>query len=259
MRIFIAICFLAFIAITSMFLFLGALTIWLLTVLIDRRLVILHQYSAFWASIYVWMMPAWHIARLGKQNIQNNRTYIVISNHQSLLDILVAFSLFFPFKWVSKAEIFNVPFIGWNMVLNRYIKLFRGDKSSIIQMMNDAEHHLNNGSSVYIFPEGTRSPNGKVKDFKLGAFILAKKLNLPILPIVINGTTNALPKHSLSFHGHHHITIEVLPAVEPETFAQQSVDELANNMKVLIEKRVEELAHSDSKFINSANNLNTSH
>jgi len=246
MRSFIAVCFLAFIATTSMVLFVGAFLVWLTTVLFDRRLVILHLYSSFWASIYVWIMPAWHVTRLGKQNIDWKRTYVVISNHQSLLDILVAFSLFFPFKWVSKAEIFKVPFIGWNMVLNRYIKLFRGDKSSIAQMMNDSESHLNNGSSVYIFPEGTRSHNGQVKDFKLGAFNLAKKLNLPILPIAINGTTNALPKHSLSFHGHHHITIEVLPAIEPETFAQESAEELAQRMKRLISNRVDELSQPNT-------------
>lgn len=245
MRSFIAVCFLAFIATTSMVLFVGAFLVWLTTVLFDRRLVILHLYSSFWASIYVWIMPAWHVTRLGKQNIDWKRTYIVISNHQSLLDILVAFSLFFPFKWVSKAEIFNVPFIGWNMVLNRYIKLFRGDKSSIAQMMNDSESHLNNGSSVYIFPEGTRSHNGQVKDFKLGAFNLAKKLNLPILPIAINGTTNALPKHSLSFHGHHHITIEVLPAIEPERFSDESAEELAQRMKRLISNRVDELSQTN--------------
>ena len=246
MRSFIAVCFLAFIATTSMVLFVGAFLVWLTTVLFDRRLVILHLYSSFWASIYVWIMPAWHITRLGKQNIDWKRTYVVISNHQSLLDILVAFSLFFPFKWVSKAEIFNVPFIGWNMVLNRYIKLFRGDKSSIAQMMNDSESHLNNGSSVYIFPEGTRSHNGQVKDFKLGAFNLAKKLNLPILPITINGTTNALPKHSLSFHGHHHITIEVLPAIEPESFKDESAEELAQRMKRLISNRVDELSQTST-------------
>ncbi len=246
MRSVIAVGFLAFIAITSMALFVGAFCIWLATVLFDRRLVILHLYSSFWASIYVWLMPAWHITRLGKQNINWQRTYIVISNHQSLLDILVAFSLFFPFKWVSKAEIFRVPFIGWNMVLNRYIKLYRGDKKSIAQMMQDSEHHLSQGSSVYIFPEGTRSQTGQVKDFKLSAFILAKKLKLPILPIVINGTTHALPKHSLSFHGHHHITIEVLPAVEPESFEHASADELAQRMQALIGQRVDALSQQQA-------------
>jgi len=244
MRSVIAIGFLSFIAITSIALFFGALCIWLVTAAFDRRLVILHLYSSFWASIYVWLMPAWHITRLGKQNIDWQRTYIVISNHQSLLDILVAFSLFFPFKWVSKAEIFRVPFIGWNMVLNRYIKLFRGDKKSISQMMHDCEQHLTQGSSVYIFPEGTRSQTGQLKDFKLGAFILAKKLKLPILPIVINGTTDALPKHSLSFHGHHHITIEVLPAVEPESFEHVSAEALATRMQNLIGQRVSELTMS---------------
>lgn len=249
MRTLIAAVFLAFITLSSILLFLGAVVIWCLTKWFDHRLVILHLYSSFWASIYVWIMPAWHIKRLGKNNIDWSRTYIIISNHQSLLDMLVAFSLFFPFKWVSKAEIFRLPFIGWNMTLNRYIKLYRGDKTSIGQMMNDAKHHLSAGSSVYLFPEGTRSQTGQVKEFKLGAFLLAKQLNMPILPIVINGTTDALPKHSLNFHGHHDITIEVLPAVEPDTFKKESEIELAQRMQQVISSRVEEIANTENRGV----------
>ena len=119
-----------FIALSSMVLFMCALAVWLLTVLFDKRLVLLHYFSSFWASIYLWIMPAWSVSIEGRENIKK-KTYVVVSNHQSLLDILVAFRIFFPFKWVSKAEIFKLPFIGWNMTLNRYIKLIRGDKESI--------------------------------------------------------------------------------------------------------------------------------
>ncbi len=239
---FIALLFLSFIALSSMVLFIGAMFIWLVTQWFDRRLIVLHMYTSFWASLYVWVMPAWTITRRGKQNIDWGKTYIVVSNHQSLLDILVAFSLFFPFKWVSKAEIFNLPFIGWNMVLNRYIKLFRGDKRSVARMMEDATAHLRNGSSVYIFPEGTRSRDGQLKEFKSGAFILAKKLNIPILPIVINGTTHALPKYSLDFHGHHSISIDVLPEITAETVATLDEAELAQYTHQLMSEHLDMLS-----------------
>ena len=194
----ISIGFLVFIAISCMFLFVCALAIWAITVLFDKRLVILHYFSCFWASIYLWIMPAWSVFIEGRNKIQR-KTYVVVSNHQSLLDILVAFRIFFPFKWVSKAEIFKIPFIGWNMTLNRYIKLIRGDKESIRLMLQDCNKTLAGGSSVFIFPEGTRSETGRLRPFKPGAFFLAKENKLPILPIVINGTREALPKYSLNF------------------------------------------------------------
>jgi len=165
---------------------------------------------------------------------------MVVSNHQSQLDILVAFRLFFPFKWVSKAEVFKLPFIGWNMVLNRYIKLKRGDKDSVEQMMIDCEKTISKGSSIYFFPEGTRSYTGIVKEFKSGAFILAQKMKIPILPVVINGSKNALPKHSLNFHGKHRISIEVLDELPYESFAQLSVEKTALKVRKIIIDHVAE-------------------
>ena len=251
----IALLFLLYIGVSSLILFAVALIIWAVTRWFDARLVVLHLFSSFWASHYLWLMPAWKIEHAGKQNIDWKRTYVVVSNHQSALDILLAFSLFFPFKWVSKIEVFRVPLIGWNMQLNRYVKLKRGDKDSIREMMLVAEQRLEEGSSIYLFPEGTRSPSGVMKSFKPGAFILAKKLQLPILPIAINGTKNSLPKHSLNFHGHHTCRIEVLPAIEPESFAEQSVESLTQSVRQLIAGKVDE--HIGRDQATQGNSLNS--
>ena len=148
----VAITFLSFIAISSVVLFVGALLIWAVTRWFDPRLVLLHLYTSFWGSLYVWVMPAWSVNRSGRDNIDWSRTYVVVSNHQSLLDILIAFSLFFPFKWVSKVEIFKVPVIGWNMVLNRYIPLKRGDRHSIVEKIKITRKSLQQSSSEYILP-----------------------------------------------------------------------------------------------------------
>lgn len=224
---------LVFIALSSMVLFMCALVVWLLTVLFDKRLVLLHYFSSFWASIYLWIMPAWSVSIEGRENIKK-KTYVVVSNHQSLLDILVAFRIFFPFKWVSKAEIFKLPFIGWNMTLNRYIKLIRGDKESIRRMLQDCKKTLANGSSVFIFPEGTRSETGRLRRFKPGAFILAKENKVPILPIVINGTKDALPKKSLKFHGNHKIKVKILEEIPYETLEALTDEESATTVRELI-------------------------
>jgi len=232
--------FLIFMALTSALFYVIALLIWLCTVWFDRRLAALHFFTSFWASVYLWIMPAWSVSTRGRKKVKKGRIYMVVSNHQSQLDILVAFRLFFPFKWVSKAEVFKLPFIGWNMLLNRYIKLKRGDKDSVEQMMIDCEKTISKGSSVYFFPEGTRSYTGIVKEFKLGAFILAQKMKIPILPVAINGSKNALPKHSLNFHGKHRIRIEVLDELPYESFAQLSVKETARKVREIIIKRIDE-------------------
>ena len=213
------------------FFFILALIIWLITRWFDRRRVILHMFTSFWACFYLWIMPAWSLRISGREKIERRAQYIIVSNHQSQLDILVAFRLFFPFKWVSKLEVFRLPFVGWNMYLNRYIGLRRGDKDSIRQMMNACERALAEGCSVYFFPEGTRSRTGRLKPFKPGAFILAQQMQVPILPVVIEGTRAALPKYSLNFHGRHLIRLRVLDAIPPSDFVDLSVEALAETVR----------------------------
>ena len=148
----IAILYIAFVFLTSAFFSLIALAIWLTTVLFDKRLWLLHQFTCLWASLYIRLMPPWSVSIRGKEHIDAKDTYIIVSNHQSLLDILVAFTLFTHFKWVSKAELFNIPLIGWNMSLNQYIKLRRGNNKSVKTMYKACENHLQRGSSIYLFP-----------------------------------------------------------------------------------------------------------
>jgi len=197
------------------------------------------MFTSFWACLYLWTMPAWSVRAAGRDKIRSGASYIVVSNHQSQLDILVAFRLFFPFKWVSKAEVFRLPFIGWNMVLNRYIRLKRGDKESIRQMMDACVKALSRGCSVFFFPEGTRSRTGQLKPFKPGAFILAHQMRRPILAVAINGTKNALPKHSLNFHGRHAIRVEVLEEIPYAQFAHLSVEETAEMVRRKIAAHVD--------------------
>jgi len=230
----VAAFFLAYIAATSAIFFVIALVIRVLTGPFDRRLVLLHLFTSFWACLYLWTMPAWRVSLEGRERIRRRETYLIVSNHQSQLDVLVAFRLFFPFKWVSKAEVFQLPFIGWNMALNQYVKLRRGDKVSIERIMAACRRHLARGSSVFFFPEGTRSADGALKPFKPGAFLLAHEMGLPILPIAINGTRLALPKYSLNFHGHHHIRLQVLDPIAYDAFRHLSVAATAEMVRNII-------------------------
>jgi 1-acyl-sn-glycerol-3-phosphate acyltransferase len=202
---------------SSIVLFAGALLIFLFTLPFDRRRAVLHLYTCGWAYHYVRLLPFWRARFTGREHIRGGRTYVLVANHQSLGDILVLFGLFKHYKWVSKRVIFRVPFIGWNMVLNDYVGLLRGDAKSIERMMQECRKHLRNGSSVMMFPEGTRSVDGEIKSFKHGAFTLASELGVPVVPIVIDGTRDALPKHGLMLD---HpwglaVRVHVLDAIEP--------------------------------------------
>ena len=179
--------FWGFVVLSSILLFPVAVLIWLVTVLFDRRLVLLHRFTCFWASLYTWLNPLWPVTITGRENIRPGTTYVLAANHLSLLDILVLFRLFKDFKWVSKAEIFKVPLIGWNMSMNRYIRLQRGQRDSVVQMMKQAQQTLESGSSIMMFPEGTRSKSGELQRFKTGAFELALATGVPVVPIVISG------------------------------------------------------------------------
>jgi 1-acyl-sn-glycerol-3-phosphate acyltransferase len=167
----------------------------------------------------------------GRDRIRPDRTYVMVANHQSFLDILVLFRLFTHFKWVSKAEMFRLPCIGWNMALNDYVRLRRGSPESIAQMMAACERHLASGSSIMIFPEGTRSPDGQLRAFKHGAFTLAKKARVPILPIVVDGTAHALPKHGFVLHGHHAIRVRVLDEIPVEQVVTLGPEELVATVR----------------------------
>jgi 1-acyl-sn-glycerol-3-phosphate acyltransferase len=223
---------------TSVVFFIVALLIKGSTFLFDKKLRVLHMFTCFWAALYTWIMPGWRIRIHDKKKIRRDGVYVVVSNHQSQLDILVAFRMFFHFKWVSKIEIFKVPLIGWNMVLNRYIKITRGVKDSVIRMMADCERTIQEGSSVYFFPEGTRSEDGRLKKFKTGAFELAKKMKVSILPLVISGTNIALPKYSFKYHGVTNIAIKVLDEIPYEKFAHLSIEETAEMVRGIIAKNL---------------------
>ena len=225
--------FWAGIAVSSALLFPVAFLIWLVTLPFDPRRRVLHQFTCFWASLYTWLNPAWRVQIVGRENVRPDVAYVMVANHLSFLDILVLFRLRRHFKWVSKVEMFKIPAIGWNMWLNRYVPLKRGDKRSIQAMMQVCRERLAEGSSLMIFPEGTRSRDGKLQKFKTGAFQLALETKSPILPIVVSGTSKTLPKHGFVLRGHHEIGIRVLPEIPYETFAALSVDELTARMREL--------------------------
>ena len=131
----LSLCYWAFIALSCIPFFAGAVIIFVLTVPFDRRRVVLHQYSCFWAAFYIYCNPIWSLRVTGRERLRWRGPAVLVANHASLIDILVLFSLYRPFKWVSKAANFRLPFIGWNMYLNGYVSVDRGNLRKVAQTM----------------------------------------------------------------------------------------------------------------------------
>jgi 1-acyl-sn-glycerol-3-phosphate acyltransferase len=214
-------------------LFLVDFIIWLFTFWWDKRRWILHRFSIVWALIYVWLNPIWKIRITGQENIKKGRTYVIISNHQSALDIVILYRLYTHFKWIAKRELFKVPFVGWNLTLNRHVPIDRASARSAVVMMKRALDHLKQGSSILVFPEGTRSEDGAIRRFKDGAFVIAKKAEVAILPVVLNGTLETLPKSGL-VGGRQTFTISVLPEIPFESFKDKSTTDIAKEMQQIL-------------------------
>jgi 1-acyl-sn-glycerol-3-phosphate acyltransferase len=213
------VAFWSFFAASSAVYFVGAVALWLITLPFDRNGLVLHLYSCFWAMTYVYLNPGWRFRVDHRDRLPWRGPAVLVSNHQSAGDILVLFGLFRPYKWVSRASTFKAPFLGWNMSLNRYVRLVRGDKDSIAAMMATCEWWLDRGVPVLLFAEGTRSPDGEVKAFKDGAFRLSIAKGCPVIPIVVEGTGQTLPKNALDVRPRANLIVSVLEPVQPGPFS----------------------------------------
>jgi 1-acyl-sn-glycerol-3-phosphate acyltransferase len=184
----------------------------------DRKRKIVHAQCFWWADAVTTLNPYWKIEIRGLENIDRHKPYVVVANHQSIADIVLMFKTRMQFKWVAKESLFKIPVLGWNMMLARHIMLKRGDFASIKKIYREAGEWLRRGISVAFFPEGKRSDNDAVGEFQNGAFKLAIKEKVPILPIVIKGTQNAIPKGSWRFTTRVTCLIKVLPPIDTSGF-----------------------------------------
>ncbi len=194
------------------------LAIFLVTAPFDRRRTLVHLFGCVWGMIYVWVNPLWKLRVEGREKLPWHAPAVITANHLSILDILVLYGLFAPFKWVAKGELFRLPFIGWNMMLSDYVPIWRGDRESVRLMMTRCRAHLDRGVPVLIFPEGTRSLDGELLPFKEGAFRLACDANCPIYPVAVSGTGDAIPKHGILFRDRMKARVQVLDPIHPSQF-----------------------------------------
>ena len=134
----------------------------------------------------------------GRENARRGQSYVIMTNHQGDCDVLALYGyLHRQFRWVIKQELRKVPFLGWACAAIGHIYVDRGNSQRAIASLEEAKPRLAGGVSVLFFPEGTRTPDGRLGPFKKGGFAMARQLDLPILPISLSGSWEILPKGCL--------------------------------------------------------------
>ncbi len=174
----------------------------------------------------------------GLENIEKGKPYVMVMNHNSGVDIFAAYKVPLNFRWVSKREVFKVPFMGWLLPIHGDIPIERGNASAAMaKVIKDGKLWLSRGATIAIFPEGTRSKTGEMGRFKAGAFNLAAEAGVDILPVVMTGTNELFNGWKVNWRNR--IAIRVMPVVKAETVAATDTKELMTQVR---ESMVNELA-----------------
>ncbi|MDZ7758877.1 MAG: lysophospholipid acyltransferase family protein [Desulfovermiculus sp.] len=161
---------------------------------------LLQRLEKIWAKTLYWAGGLDIQADLAR--LDENQTYLFISNHQSLLDIpilLVLFDRWYP-RFVAKKSLFTIPLFGPGMGRTGHLGVDRDNSRQGMRDMQEAVHRLQQGQSLVVFPEGTRGQGDGLQDFHIGAFVIALKAKVPMVPVIINGSSRVMPKGSFFVH-----------------------------------------------------------
>jgi 1-acyl-sn-glycerol-3-phosphate acyltransferase len=154
--------------------------------------------SPWWWSRFIFWTFGMKVSVGGYENLDPTKPFIFVSNHASMFDIPTVFvALHGNVNIVFKKELTYVPIWGWALRFGHFIMIDRSNPREAMASIERAAQSIRNGSSVILFPEGTRTMDGKLQPFKRGAFSLAAKAGVPVVPLTINGTFAIMPKGSL--------------------------------------------------------------
>ncbi|MBI4358874.1 MAG: 1-acyl-sn-glycerol-3-phosphate acyltransferase [Candidatus Omnitrophica bacterium] len=215
----------------TLILFFPVLALFLALLPFDRTRKNMHPLVSFWAKSILTVCPLMRVHLEGADQLRRNQAYVLVANHQSVADILAVLHLIHPFKFIAKQELFWIPIMGWALFLAGYIPLVRGDQKSGKKTIEKAEAYLIGGVSVLFFPEGTRSRDGEIHDFKVGAFKSASEIGVPVVPIVIYGTRDLIPKGSRLLGRNIDVTVKVLKPRAPFGKDSMSVEQFSKAVR----------------------------
>lgn len=192
----------------------------------------LYSTGLFGARVALWLAGIRREVQ-GLENIPRDRTVVFMANHQGNIDPPVIFTILPPILIIAKEEFFRVPVLGRAMHLTGFVPVDRANREKAIAGLEQAQRRLKEGSSFLVFPEGTRSSDGRLQPFKKGVFIMAIQAGVPIVPITISGSSRIMPKGKFAMHpGKVRVTIH--NAVPTEGLTQDDREAVSSRVRAAI-------------------------
>jgi 1-acyl-sn-glycerol-3-phosphate acyltransferase len=205
----------------------------IVTAFIVRKEDPVHNVASFWAKLIL-LASRTKVTVHGLSNIDSSKSYIYMCNHQSNFDIPVLLArLPVQFRWLAKAELFKIPIFSRGMRSAGYISIDRFNQESAFESISEAARRIKAGVSVMIFPEGTRSRDGKIRPFKKGGFVLAVDAGVPIIPIVLHGTYSLMPQDKLRIYSGH-VHMDILKPIDSSGYTRETKDDLIEQVRTII-------------------------
>ena len=200
----------------------------------------MHGVGYYWGRVLTWLAGI-RMEVEGADQLYRDGPVVFIANHQSMVDIIVFFSVLrVPFAWMAKASLFKIPLFGWGMSAAGYIPVERDDRRKSMDSLYNAADLVKAGRSVIVFPEGTRGfPDGSMRQFKKGGFILARRAAVTIQPITIHGASDVMPpKQGMRVQRIYPgpVYMQIHKPLPPESYAHMSAEELSAHVRQIIEE-----------------------
>ncbi|MBR2115616.1 MAG: 1-acyl-sn-glycerol-3-phosphate acyltransferase [Alistipes sp.] len=207
----------------------------------DKPRRVIHSLSRAICMCFWYGVPTWRRKIEGLENIDKKKSYVIVINHNSMVDILALYFLPLNFRWVSKREVFRIPYVGQLLTIHGDIAIDRSKGAdSMRKVTEDGKMWIGRGASIAMFPEGTRSKSGEIGRFKQGAFALAKEAGVEILPVVMHGTRTVLNKFYL-VNWRNALKVSVLPPISAEEVAATPMPELMEKTRTMMCEKYNQL------------------
>lgn len=217
---------------------------WLLGLTFDKKKKLIQYTTIGFSKGLLYVNPWWRVKIEGLENFDKTKTYLILINHRSLYDIPLVNILPINMRWIAKYELYKAPILGQILFFKGDIMVKRGDPASAKSMMIKCFQTLKQGVTISMFPEGTRSKDGTLHSFKEGAFIIAKKGRVPILPIIVEGTWEAENRNKFGLLNPNTFTLNILPEIPVSVIKDMGVRDLCDyTHSMLYDKHVEMVPH----------------
>lgn len=201
---------------------------WLCGKTFDKKWTVTRAVTVFYCRVLGQLNPFWKVKIEGLENIDKEKTYMIMANHSSFYDIPLVNILPINMRWVAKKELLWMPILGVVLYLKNDILVKRGDAESAKHMMMESLASLRKGISMTVFPEGTRTKTGAMGEFKEGAFLVAKKARVAVLPVVLAGPYETTNKRCGGQFSRSEFTVRVMPEIPVAELRRMGIKELCD-------------------------------